>query len=307
MKAFAVLALLFCPLAYSSECPLVSNGETAEDCPWAGIAREWAKTGSKLETLAPELERAVRSDREHPALLSAWGQTLNFDEAIREEIVPDGLLRTLTEWIGVPAPVVARPGVNRVHSGVEHIYGYLFSTKNTPYGFKRARWVKDEIEVGFHLPRGALGPTPAEATLFRNITVFLVQWLKRAGLAQDLKVQTSVASTAVAQYAPRKPIELILLQERKGDQTVTTLFVPFEERAPGRKNTHLLIYSAYEPSVGTRLYTAFPVEESFVERAIAPAGLGSGQKLAPRYNAWMPEFAGNGIRQVLKKQISPRP
>lgn len=306
MKTLALLALLHSPFAFSAECPLASNGETAEDCPWAGIAREWAKTGTKLETLVPELERAAKSDREHKTLLAAWGQTLNFDEAIREEIVPDALLRTLTEWMGVPAPSAARPGVNRVHSGVEHLYGYLFSTKNTPYGFKRARWVKDELEVGFHLPRGALGPTPAEATLFRNVTVFLVQWLKRAGLAQDLKIESSAASTAVTSYAPRKTVELTLLQERKGSLTVTTLFVPFEERVVGRKNTHLLIYSSFEPKEGTRLFTAFPVEESFVEKACTPSGLGSGQKLAPRYNAWMPELSGTGIRQVLKKRVEPR-
>jgi hypothetical protein len=307
MSPLILFTLLMSASAFSSECPLASNGETMDDCPWAGIAREWAKTGSKLETLAPALERAVRSDRAYPALIGAWGQTLNYDEAIKEEIVPHALLRTLTQWMGVPAPLPARAGALQVHSGVEHVYGYLFSTKSTPYGFKRARWVKDELEVGFNLPRGALGPTPLEATLFRNVTVFLTQWLKRAGLAQDLKIQSSAASDTIAQYAPNQTLELVVLQERKANLTVTTLFVPFESQRVPRKNTHLLIYSSFEPEQGTRLFTAFPVDDGFVKKAIAPESLGSGQALVPRYNAWMPQFAGTGIRQVLRKQIEPSP
>lgn len=184
------------------DCPVQADDEKPEDCPWAGVARalraeEKSAEGvtnriqARLKELVPELDAAIArtsalggDDLKYVAL---WGRSSNYDVSQLNQARPiptvdEPIIDALDERAGLPA---ARHGdVNSLldpntpirgaitFAGVEHTYGYLFSLLHTPFGYKRARWVRDDIEAGFGLPRGTLGPLPKEGTLFSNLTYF---------------------------------------------------------------------------------------------------------------------------------------
>ena len=170
MKKLFLPLLLLPSLALAFECPI--PGERAEDCPWAGAARLLSAeadagrdVGPVFAARTPGLLRQLDADAANPALLELWGESINYDELANGEIVRPETLAFLAARLGA-----AGPRGRIIHAGLEHTYGYLFSLLPTKFGFKRARWVRPDIEQGLGLPRGAAGPAPSEGTLLSNIT-----------------------------------------------------------------------------------------------------------------------------------------
>ncbi|MHB0997568.1 MAG: hypothetical protein ACYC2I_14490, partial [Elusimicrobiales bacterium] len=170
MRKIILFSLLLLPLPAAAECP--APGERAEDCPWAGAARAMAAAADKggsleavLSSQVPGILRQLEADRSVPGLLRLWGRSINYDELAKGQIVHPAILDLLAGRLGAP-----RPSGRIVHAGFEHTYGYLFSLLPTKFGFKRARWVRPDIEDGLGLPRGAAGPAPARGTLLANVT-----------------------------------------------------------------------------------------------------------------------------------------
>ncbi|MBM82205.1 MAG: hypothetical protein CMJ78_16685 [Planctomycetaceae bacterium] len=56
-----------------------------------------------------------------------------------------------------------------IHAGLQHTYGYLLSTIETPFGFKRDRWVDDTISASLGLRSSALRPWTKQSLLM-NVT-----------------------------------------------------------------------------------------------------------------------------------------
>jgi hypothetical protein len=182
-----------------------------------------------------------------------------------------------------------------MHAGMDHTYGYLFSTLQTQFGFKRARWVQPDIDKGLGLPPGLISPAPPAGTLFSNVTCL-------AGniALKDDKIASAFLKKAAARCA--KPLrkfrargrirvteEVSLPGGRKVD--LRTDLVPFRKVSGG--NSHLLVYSVYDSAAGRAfLITAFPVAEGFVKSVTAPAGLGADKPVQPRYNAYVEGFPG---------------
>lgn len=299
LLAALLAALLFPSLAFSFECPV--PGEKAEDCPWAGAARllnAEAQAGGDLAAVfsahAPGLLRQLDADGSSPALLSLWGESINFDEFAGGEIVHPATLSFIASRLGA-----AGPRGNIVHAGLEHTYGYLFSLLPTKFGFKRARWVRPDIELGLGLPRGSAGPDPSEGTLLANITCLAGGIALRDDPAalRLLDQAGASCSAAVKKYAysgvkrGRLTEEVSLAGGRK--VALRTDFVPFSREAGG--NTYLLIYSVYDSALKqARLVTAFPVNTGFVNNATAPGGLGAGKPVQTRYNAHVEGLTGAG-------------
>lgn len=299
MRRLAPLSalLLFSSTAFAFECP--AKGEKPEDCPWAGVAR-LASGGSPgeiagvFDAQAPGLLEQMKADKATPGLLSLWGESVNFDELAGGEIVDPGILRFIAGRVGAPAP-----DGRIVHAGMEHTYGYLFSLLNTQFGFKRARWVRPDIEDGLGLPRGSAGPFPAEGTLLANITCLAGGIALKDDPAAHASLERAGAGCAAG---PKKfiysGVERIRLTEEvslAGGRRVAlrTDFVPFGKVSGG--NTHLLVYSVSDTAAGgAYLVTAFPVNSAFVERAVAPAGLGPGKPVQTRYNAYVRGLTGAG-------------
>ncbi len=279
------------------DCPQAS--EKAEDCPWAGAARLLeAKAGGKEDlapvfaSYTPGILKQLDADRANTAALSLWGESINYDEFAKGIIVRDEILGFLSKRLGV-----ARPRGRIVHAGMEHTYGYLFSLLPTKFGFKRARWVRPDIEDGLGLPRGSAGPAPSEGTLLSNVTclagaIALADDKKASAL---LKRAKPFCAAALRNYSPAGRLRLTEEAVLPGGRKVAlhTDFVPFLKKAGG--NTHLLVYSVYDSAAKRAfLVTAFPVDEEFVERTVSPSGLGEGKAVQTRYNAHVEGFTGAG-------------
>jgi hypothetical protein len=316
---FYLAATTFCHPAQSSQlsftCPNESQGETAEDCPWAGIARtliQQADTGQALGTsfdsLLPEFKKQLVLDSKHEHLKALWDQSLNYDEYAKDTIVHPAILDLLTETLQI-AP---REGI-LVHAGMEHIYGYLFSVLKTPFGYKRARWVRDDIETGFELPRGALGPTPTSGTMFTNVTYFIGQIALKddATALQSLREEGTEVLPEVLNFnfSRLQPIRLeetvFAPPDTRRVVKLRTDLVPFLNQHSERLNSHLLIYSVLDLAhMGAKLVTAFPVDPAFVNRVLNPETLGENKPITTRYNAHIEGVTGVtppllGVRRII--------
>ncbi len=279
-------------------CPL--GQETVEDCPWGAIGRALAKeaaaggdVSSALSTYAPELAAAAEDDASRPELLALWGTSLDVDELDHAEIVPPAVLDALLSRAHAPA----RDGM-KMHAGIAHTYGYLLSTLRTPFGYKRARWVKTDLELAFSLTKGALGPRPATGTLLANATYFAgrIAFRRDARARATLErhagaVDPSIAGVAYDQLAVTQLTETLVISGRT--VLLRTDFVPFPRAVTSGASTHLLVYSVADSSVdGPRLVTAFPVGTSFVQKALEPRELGEALPITTRYNAFVDGLTG---------------
>ena len=280
--------------------------ETSLDCPWAGAGRllvEKAENKESLEAIfseyTPEILKQLNSDKTNLAAFKLWGKSINFDAMMHETIVHPEILSYLAAKLNIPGP-----NGKIIHAGMEHTYGYLFSVLETKFGFKRARWVKDDIEVGLGLEKGILGPKPSEGSLFSNITCFAGNISLRNDLsAQDLLKGISCPGNLKKYSAGKirrlRLAETVSLADNRSI-VLRTDFIPFAKTS-GSGNAYLLIYSIYDSkSDKAELITLFPVGKSFVDRGTNIQALGSDKPIKTRYNAWVEGFDKtiNGVREI---------
>ena len=294
---FIIMMVLFThPARAALECPIFTLGETIEDCPWADITRALSHTQniaaefSKLPGVVKELDK----DKGEKFLKTLWGDSINYDEGAKAIIVQPQVLDYLTSKLGVAA---RKDKI--VHAGLEHTYGYLFSNLKTPFGYKRARWVRGDIENGFRLPRGTLGPYAQKGSFFANVTVFLSQIAFRTetDLAKEALQKSNRVSAAVFGFNFKKLDikrieETIEMHSRK--VVLRTDLVSFFVKGLPTDNSHLLVYSFVDSEKPTPLLiTAFPVNQAFVDQVLKPEKFGHGLPITTRYNAQI-----NGVTGV---------
>lgn len=256
-----------------------------------------------LKRRCPWLLRQIQYDATQPAALRLWGQSLNFDENSDARIVAEPILQQLCRLIGVDYsdPVC--------HAGVLHTYGYLLSMLKTPFGLKRDRWEKGQIESLAGLPEQTLCSSPLEGTLLLNATYFLGRVAfrgKRSELATLRRLRSSV-SPALTIY-PYDALRWIRITEtvklpRNRSLRIHTDLVP--SHIPEDKY-QLLIYSMARQSdkataMQRSLITAFPITVDATQELLDPAQRGSKVEIRARYNAHIPELRGlpaTGDRQA---------
>ena len=281
-------------------CPVAP--ETAVDCPWAAMGRALARepaasgdVGAALDGTAGDIARALDSDARHPEMLALWDRSLALDELAHAPI----LAPAVVDALNARAHVAPREG-DKTHAGVLHTYGYLLSTLPTSFGFKRARWVKRDVEQAFSLTAGALGPRPSTGTLLANLTYFA----GRIAFRSDAKTRATLERLAAANLfeaslarVPYGELPITRLTESLAIEGRTialrTDFVPFARAVPDGASTHLLVYSVLDSRAdGPRLVTLFPVTTAFVQRALDPASLGEAMPITTRYNAFVEGVTG---------------
>ncbi len=280
-------------------------GEAAMDQPWAGIARLLVERASarrslrpELTALAPELCEKLVKDARPTGCAELWGRSVNFDEHAWGIIVDPAILRALNEIAGLEG----RGLIN--HAGLTHTYGYLFSLLSTPFGWKRARWIDGQIERGFSLLEGTLGPRPMGGGFLANVTYFIGRIAFR-----DRPVELALLDRFAAEAAPslgclaydglsiRRLEEEAKVPAADGQMRVVRLntdFValPVQPTSPG-ESTHLLVYSVVDPDEGgARLITCFPVGADFVESAFKAEVLGASKPIRALYNAHVEGLPG---------------
>ncbi|MEQ9407148.1 MAG: hypothetical protein RIK87_05455 [Fuerstiella sp.] len=116
-----------------------------------------------LQRRAPGIVAQIRRDAARFGPLSFWGRCRNVDELAGATIVDPGILQLIADIAG------RNMSTTSPHAGLQHTYGYLFSRIETPYGFKRERWLETEIENAFGLHPTTMGPAPQHGTLLANI------------------------------------------------------------------------------------------------------------------------------------------
>jgi hypothetical protein len=332
-------------LAAAPVCPDTQAGETERDCPWAGVARTLIAqadsgherdVGNSLKQLLPDLDRSLQEDSRRQGWKRLWGQSINYDEFAHGIIVHPAILGALGQRFGIRAPMTlthvraegAKEGMGSellgkpssldpaghplAHAGLEHTYGYLFSVLKTSYGYKRARWVDGEIEEGFGIKPGLLGPRPAAGTLFSNVTYFAgrIAFRDEPGRLAILKAGAKALPAEVRDFDFSKvhPIRLeetVQAKDSTGDVRAVALrtdLVPFIHVSG--KNSHWLIYSIHDPSEGgTLLVTAFPVNSGFVDMVTKAEDLGENKPVVTRYNGFVEGVTGHkltGNRKVIR-------
>ena len=275
-------------------CPVA--GETAADCPWAGVARE-AATDPRvaLQRDAPTIVAELSRDAKAPAVLATWGLALNYNQKPdgsfgADPIVAPAIVDELSSLAGV-APRRDRV----VHAGVQHTYGYLFSVLATPYGFKRARWVQRTIDNGFGLPDGTIAPVAVAGTLLGNVT-----WLA-GSIAFAGEPELGAARSDLSIVSPAlQALDISALHIKRLSETVSvagrtvvlrTDFVELPHPSPDA--TTLLVYSIRDGAT-SRLVTMFPINAKSRD-TYEGVPLGDQIPITTQYNAWVDGLTGTTI------------
>jgi len=236
---------------------------------------------------APELFLQIKKDSTDNDLKSFWGQSLNFDSGAKSEILEKDKIISLVSLFDLSYD----ENNLSVHAGVMHTYAYLFSTLKTPYGFKRERWISNDLKLGIGLSQNSLGPSPKEGTLLSNLTYFIGKiTLKNNDQIKKLNALKNVSSELL-QFS-FKDLELTELEERvtqpkSKEMILRTFFVKFKN-TENLKNQFLLIYLSEDLASGIQQFvTAFPITKESYLKAIDPILLGKDRPILIRYNAFL--------------------
>lgn len=198
-----------------------------------------------------------------------------------EQVLADAAAGAFDDWglstvidENLDAPVIARHQFERLHrlaglvaawpvgnAGLLHVYGYLLSTVDTPYGPKSARWLDGALAVTLGLPADAFLPG-GPGTLLSRVTAAVLPRLTEppAGALLILDQQTPDQPT------PDQPTPA-------GRATVRTVVV-------GEPHAAALLYGIEEGG-RMRAITAFPLAaapQSFLRTLVE-------QQPRLRYNA----------------------
>jgi len=301
-------------------CPNPAFHESREDCPWAGITRSLegvsdpdliAKT---IEDAVPGFLKQLEQDGKTKGLLDLWGLSRNIDEsnlASGKKTVPANLIQFLNHSWNAPYDSEFIIG----HAGLNHTYGYLFSILETPYGFKRARYVRHEIEAGFGLKEGIFGGHPDHGTLLLNLTLFAGKIAFRGDAHAKSEIERLFQSKKkilpkdLARFGfkaihPKRVVESF--KTETDEIEMRTDLVPFVRYNPYGKNTALLIHSILiKNKDDARLITVFPVEAPFMDK-ILKSEVGDSLPLKLRYNAALP-FTVAPEKMIGKRYLSNEP
>ncbi len=248
-----------------------------------------------LKQLAPAVTAQVIRDRGRGGPAIFWGNSSNADELAHAEIVDPAILIPLLHLAGQPTDTT------RPHAGIQHTYGYLFSTIETPFGKKRERWTSTGLERALGLPHDILSPTPGSGTLLANATWIAgqisfsgnnrLQWMERCLrrrvapelLEFSLSSNESVRLTESIRF-PRsgKQLQIITDLIRTGKKAARTS--PRHEEVPW-----LLVYSVQTENAGwPQLITMFTVKDDFATAIELRARTRKRSDIRLRYNATVP-------------------
>ena len=260
--------------------------------------------GGILYRRCPGIVRQIEADKVSKAVFRLWGNTLNADEVVGQTIVHPSILKAIGDLAEVDCTG------ETIHAGLEHTYGYLFSTIETPFGFKRDRWVKPDIENGFQIERPALRPVPTEGTLLSNLTYFLGRHVFR-GCRRELFLLRSLrehVSREVADASRYRTTNLIRVEEavrlRGGvEVTIHTDLIPFAVRTESVFALHVYwVQDSREKNA--QLITAFPVSRAFASDILDDASFGKRLPIRTRFNGFVHGITGRTVMGSRSRSVN---
>lgn len=241
----------------------------------------------------PNLVLQIQQDSKYRGPLSFWGRSWNTDELTDTTIVHPNVVTLIS------AIAERKTSTRTPHAGLQHTYGYLFSTIETPYGFKRDRWIETQIESGFQLNETTLGPNPHAGTLLTNVTWLCGQVAFR-GFNKNLrrleeflteKVADDLISTNLRAFVQRRLSETVSTDWR-GRTRKFTLQTDLLTSAIDRRFS-LNIYSVIDHTAEThQLITLFPVGAASRREMAIRGAQKHRHDIQLRYNASIPALNG---------------
>ncbi len=311
---FLLLIFVFSMSAWAV-CPDSLLNETSDDCPWAQMTRDILKNPRKCDVIlkkqSPYLLPQLKLDQKALVSLSHWGSAKNFDENAKAVIVDDVVLRCLAQKLKLEGTIRQEPQYQIVHAGLQHTYAYLFSNTPTPYGYKRARWTNGDLKSGFGFEdMNPLYPDSKKGAFLTNVTYFFARFAFKedprllAEIETEGKKNKTLDPTLVSFKNEKYETKNLIEHVKNTDYVIHTVFVKMNAEKIKSKNTHLLIYWIENTNSGSKqLITGFPVEQSFVTKALDDKFLGQDKPITLRYNAFVPDLtysAGplTGLREL---------
>ena len=276
----------------------ISAHTPLEDQYWNDLVEESkAENTSIMRTLEynnPNLYNQIFKDSKDPYLTIFWGQSLNFDSGAKKQIVDDKIIGNLQALFNI------KNDNKIVHAGIMHTYGYLFSTINTPYGYKRKRWIDPTLNAAFDLAGKSFSPEALEGGLLSNVTYFsgMLAFKNKTELSLLKNVSNEIFTYNYAQLSVDR------VEEKIKDHTLVTTLVRFPVKLMVSENDYLLIYSTVNQLTKKEaLITAFPVNADSYEKIVANSAMGPDQKITLRYNAYLEGVGSNltGTRKLIKR------
>lgn len=296
---FSLFLMSSCSHQSSKEGPSrnISAYSPKQDQFWNELALEAIEKKNSffdvLEENHPSLYNQIVSDTKDPYLPMFWGQSYNFDSNAKKVIVDHKIIKELQSHFNIINDN------NIVHAGIIHTYGYLFSTIETPYGYKRERWIAPTLNYAFSFESNSLSPEAIEGGMLSNVTYFC------GSIAFKDKTQLSLmknVSNEVFTFDYSK-LDVTRVEEVLPNHTLVTSLVKLPQKKSGEKNEYLLIYSTIEKKLNKELLiTAFPVNQDSFDKITAKESLGANQKITIRYNAYLEGVGLNlkGSRILIK-------
>ena len=242
----------------------------------------------------PKLYNQIVSDSLDHSLVTFWGKSLNFDSGAKKKILDDKVMSDLQSQFDVHND-------NRVvHAGIAHSYGYLFSILNTPYGFKRKRWIDPTLNFAFSLKNQSLSPESLEGGLLSNLTYFIGRIAFKTKDDQNklsfLKnVSPEILSFDYKMFSP-VVLEEQIVKNKKITEILRTTLVKLPQKRANEENDFLLIYSIFNPELRKELLiTAFPIKNDAYNSITSTKQLGTNQPIVLRYNAYLDGLEGEKL------------
>lgn len=242
-----------------------------------------------LSTYCPAILRQIKSDRGRTGPFPFWGRSVNVDELAGETIVPTSILETLAAAANVKMSLVTP------NAGLQHTYGYLFSTIQTAFGKKRDRWIDNSLEQALGQAPETLGVEPPQGTLLSNVTWLAGQIafrdddrLLRMEIVLRRKVSESLHAIPWKQLRTLRLVESVELRSSAKTVARIDLVTDAVRVAPA---LNLLVYSVRDSrKPHPELITLFTVRDDFLAALRERAAQGQRTDIRPRYNAYVERF-----------------
>lgn len=256
-----------------------------DDQYWSLMVKNAEDTRSNIMSIIksedPSLYNQIKKDAKDSELLGFWGQSLNIDSGANKQIINDKICTELHAEFGLKTD-------NRiVHAGVAHTYGYLFSVLDTPYGYKRKRWVLPTLNYAFGLEGKSLSPETTDGALLSNITYF-AGTLAFKNDSDRLHLKTLQNVSNEIRNFNYFSLKIEHLEEELEHILLRTTLLKLPQKQTEETNDYLLIYTVLDKNLKKEvLITAFPINSESYKKITAPESLGANRPISVRYNAYL--------------------
>ncbi len=284
--------LLFCIVGLITSCGHLFSSEISKDIYWEKIVKSFDGKQDFVQHLKQQekhIYNQLEQIKNDQTLLSMWGLSQNFDAGAKQIILDEKIIGDLQGVFNV------KNDNQVVHAGIMHTYGYLFSTLNTPYGYKRWRWTIPTFTEGMGLKEKSISPHPKSGSLLSNLTYFAGKIAFKSKSRIDELEQLKNVSNEIKNF-PYQNLEVVSLVEqvtnsKKFNYQFKTDFVKIIHKVTKNhqdENDYLLIYSIVEPETKIeKLITVFPIKKDAFLKSTDELLLGSDRPIFVRYNAFI--------------------